>query len=197
MALTAVDLSLTSKRVTPTLSHDLILGDLTQAVGSRGGVASLQVVKNLIGGSVTVSGSAPTSPSAGNFWWDTSGNPDVGLKIRVGSSWVLVKVTLSQARSHRPKLRPAPQTQHGSGLRSGWLRPLLRLRRAPLDQRLATRTSTLGSSRGRWRTARADDAPLSRGGTNAGDGRRCTVKLGARHSVAARRRHCRRQCHCP
>ena len=91
MALTAVDLSLSSKRVTPTLSMDVILGNLSQAVGSRAGVASLQVVKNLIGGgSVTVSGSAPSGPSAGDLWWDTSGNPDAGLKIRIGSSWVLV-----------------------------------------------------------------------------------------------------------
>ena len=90
MALTAVDLSLTSKRITPTLSHDLILGDLTKAVGSRGGVASLQVVKNLIGAGVTVSASAPVSPTSGLPWWDTSGNPDAGLKVRIGSSWHLV-----------------------------------------------------------------------------------------------------------
>ena len=91
MALTAVDLSLASKRITPTLSMDVILGDLSKAVGSRAGVSSLQVVKDLIGGgSVTVSGSAPSGPSAGDLWWDTSGNPDAGLKIRIGSSWVLV-----------------------------------------------------------------------------------------------------------
>ena len=44
MALTAVDLSLTSKRITPTLSHGCHLRQsLTQAAGSRGGVASVQV----------------------------------------------------------------------------------------------------------------------------------------------------------
>ena len=32
----------------------------------------------------------PSSPAAGNLWWDTSGNPDAGIKIRLGSSWVLV-----------------------------------------------------------------------------------------------------------
>ena len=46
MALTAVDLSLAAKRVTPTLDHDLILGNTALAVGSRAGVASLQVVKD-------------------------------------------------------------------------------------------------------------------------------------------------------
>ena len=50
MALTAVDLSLASKRITPTLSMDVIFGNLSQAVGSRAGVASVQVLKDLIGG---------------------------------------------------------------------------------------------------------------------------------------------------
>ena len=89
--LNIVDLSAPGKRVTPTLAHDLILGDPTRAVGEREGVASLEVIKNLIGGGgVTVSSSAPTSPSAGNLWWDTSGNPDAGLKIRIGISWLSV-----------------------------------------------------------------------------------------------------------
>ena len=92
MALTAVDLSLPSKRIAaPTLDHDLILSNTALAVGSRAGVASLEVIKNFIGGGgVTVSSSAPTSPSAGNLWWDTSGNPEAGLKIRIGISWLLV-----------------------------------------------------------------------------------------------------------
>ena len=88
---TIVDLGDPSKRVTPTLAHDLILGDPTRAVGERAGVASLEAVKEIIGGGgVTVSASSPNSPSAGNLWWDTSGNPDAGLKIRIGSAWVLV-----------------------------------------------------------------------------------------------------------
>ena len=41
------------------------------------------------GTSVTVSSTAPAAPSAGDLWWDTTGNPDAGLKIRVGSAWVL------------------------------------------------------------------------------------------------------------
>ena len=41
------------------------------------------------GASVTVSGTAPSNPSAGDLWWDTSGNPDAGLKVRVGTAWQL------------------------------------------------------------------------------------------------------------
>ena len=89
--LNIVDLSQADRRVTPKLTHDIILGDPTRAVGERAGVASLQALKNLIGGGgVTVSSSAPSSPAAGNLWWDTSGNPDAGLKIRIGISWLLV-----------------------------------------------------------------------------------------------------------
>ena len=91
MAQTVVDLSQASKRVVPKLEHDLILGDTTRPVGERAGVASLEAVKEIIGGGgVTVSSSAPSSPSAGNLWWDTSGNPDAGLKIRIGISWLSV-----------------------------------------------------------------------------------------------------------
>ena len=91
MAINVVDLSQSSKRVVPKLEHDLILADTTRPVGERAGVANLAAVKEIIGGGgVTVSASAPSSPSAGNLWWDTSGNPDAGLKIRIGSAWVLV-----------------------------------------------------------------------------------------------------------
>ena len=91
MPQTIVDLSAPGKRVVPTLEHDLILGNPTRPVGERAGVASVQALKNLIGGGgVTVSSSAPSSPSAGNLWWDTSGNPDAGLKIRIGISWLSV-----------------------------------------------------------------------------------------------------------
>ena len=97
MALTAVDLSLSAKRIaTPSLDHDLILGNTALAVGSRAGVASLQVIKDLIV-KAPVSGTAPSSPSAGKFWWDTSGNPDAGLKIRVGSAWVSVGSSTSNS----------------------------------------------------------------------------------------------------
>ena len=91
MSQTIIDLSQSSRRVAPTLEHEVILGDPTRAVGERAGVATLEAVKEIIGGGgVTVSQSAPSSPSSGNLWWDTSGNPDAGLKIRIGSAWVLV-----------------------------------------------------------------------------------------------------------
>ena len=67
MALNAVDLSLASKRIAvPTLDHDLILGNTAAAVGSRAGVASLLVIKNLLGGGgVTVSASVTEQPGSG------------------------------------------------------------------------------------------------------------------------------------
>ena len=99
VALTAVDLSATSRLIaTPTLAHELILGDPTAAIGARAGVATLQTVQDLIlsGGAVgssaaagvTVSAAAPSNPSEGDQWWDTTGSPDAALKIRVGSYWV-------------------------------------------------------------------------------------------------------------
>ena len=42
------------------------------------------------GGGVTISATAPTGASNGDFWWDTSGTLDAGLKVRVSSSWVSV-----------------------------------------------------------------------------------------------------------
>ena len=101
MAITVVDLSQTSKRIaTPTLDHDLILSNTAAAIGVRAGVVSLEVIKNFIGGGgVTVSASAPSSPSAGNLWWDTSGNPDAGLKIRIG-----IRVAVGRHRdTHAPR----------------------------------------------------------------------------------------------
>ena len=51
MALTAVDLSQASKRIAvPTLAHELILSKPTNSEGQRAGVATLQVIKDLIGG---------------------------------------------------------------------------------------------------------------------------------------------------
>ena len=43
--LNVVDLSQPGKRVVPKLTHDIILGDPTRAVGERAGVASLEAVK--------------------------------------------------------------------------------------------------------------------------------------------------------
>ena len=61
MALTAVDLSQTSKQITtPTLAHEVILGNPAAAVGSRAGVATLQAIQDLLlaGGATGAVGSA-------------------------------------------------------------------------------------------------------------------------------------------
>ena len=59
MPLTPVDLSQASKRITlPTLTHELILGNPTHGVGVRAGVATLQVIKDLIGGTTGLDQSA-------------------------------------------------------------------------------------------------------------------------------------------
>ena len=42
------------------------------------------------GGGVTISATAPTGASNGDFWWDTSGTVDAGLKVRVSGAWVSV-----------------------------------------------------------------------------------------------------------
>ena len=164
MALFAVDLSQASKRISvPTLDHDLILGNAASAVGSRAGVASLLVIKNLIGGGgVTVSSSAPTSPAAGNLWWDTSGNPDAGLKIRIGISWLLVVTgiptlpgNVSRAEAEAGTVtgtRLWSPTQGGSGHRCAGVEHWIN------DEQRGHRRS--GSSRGRWRIARADTRRL-------------------------------------
>ena len=83
-----VDLSVASRRVTPTLAHDLILGDLTQAVGARGGVASVQALKGLIGGfSPTLIGSATVSAQV-STWRATN------IDIPVAGQWFLLRVDL-------------------------------------------------------------------------------------------------------
>ena len=163
MALYAVELDQASKRIAvPTLDHDIILGNTSAAIGSRAGVASLLVLKNLFGGGgVTVSASAPSSPAAGNLWWDTSGNPDAGLKIRIGSAWVLVVTgipTLPSAVSQaQAEAGTVTGTRLWSPLRVAQAIAALAPSVLPVDQpqRLAMQTSTLGSSLGRGRTARA------------------------------------------
>ena len=42
------------------------------------------------GGGVTISATAPTGASNGDFWWDTSGTVDAGLKVRGSGAWVSV-----------------------------------------------------------------------------------------------------------
>ena len=103
MALTAVDLSQPSKRVVPTLAHDLILGDTTQAVGSRGGVASVQALAGLIGGFAPTSlGSATVSAQVAT-WRATS------IAIPAAGTWFLLRVDLPVHRGlylmHGPQWR--------------------------------------------------------------------------------------------
>ena len=181
MALTAVDLSLASKRIAvPTLDHDLILSNTAAAVGSRAGVASLLVIKNLLGGGgVTVSASAPISPASGNQWWDTSGSPDAGLKIRIGSSWVLVDDVLPSAVS---------QAQAEAGT-SGTTRLWSPLRVAQAIAALAS-TGATGANNAdiidarivSWalRNSPTGHAPINRGGTgaNTASGARTSLGLG-------------------
>ena len=88
MALTAVDLSQASKRITPELDHDLILGDLNQTVGNRGGVANLTAIKALIGGFSPASlGSATVSAQVATWRATNVAIPAAGL-------WFLLRVDL-------------------------------------------------------------------------------------------------------
>ena len=89
MALTAVDLSQASKRIAvPTLTHDLILGDTSQSVGNRAGVASVQALKGLIGGfSPAPLGSATVSAQV-STWRATN------IALPAAGTWLLLRVDL-------------------------------------------------------------------------------------------------------
>ena len=88
MALTAVDLSQASKRVTPTLAHDLILGDTTQSVGNRASVASLNEIKSLVGGFAPVTLGSATVSAQVSTWRATS------IVISAALEWFLLRVDL-------------------------------------------------------------------------------------------------------
>lgn len=88
MALTAVDLSQASKRIVPTLAHDLILGDLNQSVGNRGGVASVQAVAALIGGFSPTSLGSETVSAQVSTWRSTN------IPIAAVAAWLLLRVDL-------------------------------------------------------------------------------------------------------
>ena len=88
MALTAVDLSQPSKRIVPTLAHDLIVGDKTQPVGQRGGVAAIAAVKSLIGGFAPVSLGSATVSAQVPTWRATN------LAIPATVTWLLLRVDL-------------------------------------------------------------------------------------------------------
>ena len=92
MAINVVDLSQSSKRVTPTLAHDLILGDTTRPVGERAGVANLQAVKAIIGVfSPTTLGSATVSAQV-DTWRATN------VVVPATGAWFLLVVDLAAAR---------------------------------------------------------------------------------------------------
>ena len=92
MPQTIVDLSQSSKRVTPTLAHDLILGDPTRPVGERAGVASVQALKGLIGGFAPVSLGKATVSAQVSTWRATN------LAIPSAGAWFLLLVDLPAHR---------------------------------------------------------------------------------------------------
>ena len=92
MALTAVDLSQPSKRIVPTLAHDLIVGDKTQPVGQRGGVAAISAVKSLIGGFSPVSRGAATISAQVPTWRQTN------IVIPSTDLWLMVRIDLPTHR---------------------------------------------------------------------------------------------------
>ena len=88
MPQTIVDLSQSDRRVTPTLAHDLILGNPTRPVGERAGVASLQVIKNFIGGFTPVTLGLATVSAEVSTWRATN------LVIPSTGAWFLLVVDL-------------------------------------------------------------------------------------------------------
>ena len=92
MPTTVVDLSQSDRRVTPTLTHDLILGDTTRPVGERAGVANLEAVKAIIGGfAPTLLGSATVSAQVATWRATNVAIPSTG-------AWFLLVVDLAAAR---------------------------------------------------------------------------------------------------
>ena len=92
MPQTIVDLSQSSKRVTPTLAHEVILGDPTQPVGQRAGVANLEAVKGIMGGFVPVSLGKATVSAEVDTWRSTN------VDIPITGKWFLLVADLPAAR---------------------------------------------------------------------------------------------------
>ena len=92
MPQTIIDLSQSDRRVTPALTHDIILGDLSRPVASRSGVASVQALKALIGGFTPVSlGKASVSAEV-STWRATN------LVLPSTGKWFLLLVDLPAHR---------------------------------------------------------------------------------------------------
>ena len=99
MPQTIVDLSQSSKRVAPTLAHDLILGNPTRPAGERAGVASVEALKGIIGGFVPVTlGKASVSAQV-STWRATN------LVIPSAGAWFLLLVDLPAPSGKLPDER--------------------------------------------------------------------------------------------
>ena len=94
MPQTIVDLSQSDRRVTPALTHDLILGDLSRPVASRAGVASVLALKGLIGGFAPVSLGKATVSAQVSTWRHTN------LVIPSTGAWFLLLVDLPAHRGN-------------------------------------------------------------------------------------------------
>ena len=92
MPQTIVDLSQSDRRVTPTLAHDLILGDTTRPVGERAGVASVQALQALIGGFTPATLGLATVSAQVSTWRATN------LVIPAAGLWFLLLVDLPAHR---------------------------------------------------------------------------------------------------
>ena len=92
MPQTIVDLSQASKRVTPTLAHDLILGDPTRPVSERAGVASVQELKGIIGGFTPVTLGKATVSAQVSTW------RALNIVIPATGAWFLLVVDLPAHR---------------------------------------------------------------------------------------------------
>ena len=79
--------------MTPTLAHDLILGNPTQPVGQRAGVASLEAVKEIIGGVYGSDSSESQVVSAQVSTWRAT-----NLVIPSAGKWFVLSVDLPAHR---------------------------------------------------------------------------------------------------
>ena len=94
MVQTIRDLSLPGALVTPALTHHVILGNPAKAAQERGGVATLQAVKGLIGGFTPVSLGSATVSAQVSTWRATN------LVIPSAGAWFLLLVDLPAHRGN-------------------------------------------------------------------------------------------------
>ena len=94
MSQTIIDLSQSSRRVAPTLEHDLILGNPTQPVGERAGVANLEAIKGILGGFAPVSLGSATVTAQLSTWRATN------LVMSSAGKWFLLLVDLPAHRGN-------------------------------------------------------------------------------------------------